>query len=73
MPQASDELRSKMESYFGDPINDWSPTAFLLDQGYTEKGGFWTKPEGHLMTEKEGHCLAFLREEWDHDFEAIFQ
>lgn len=67
MPQATDELREKMQHYFGDPISDWGPTAFLLDQGYHEKGGFWAKPSpSHIVTEKEGDCLTFLCDEWDH-------
>jgi hypothetical protein len=70
MPQASDELRTKMEEYFGDPINDWGPTKYLLDAGYLEKGGWWRKPTSeHVVTEKEQDCLNFLCDEWDHCYD----
>lgn len=70
MPQASDELRDKMARYFDDAIADWPPTAFLLDQGYSEKGGWWTKPSpDHTPTEKEWDCLNFLCDEWDHAYD----
>jgi hypothetical protein len=73
MPQASDELRNKMNEYFGSWVNDWGPTAYLLDQGYTEKDYLWSKPtREHVPTEKEIDCLNFLRAEWDHDYDFFF-
>lgn len=70
MPQASDELRAKMQEYFNDPVDDQGPMAFLKSQGYTLRRDYhWDAPE-HVkdygdMTEKEFHCLLFLVHEWD--------
>ena len=70
MPQASDELRAKMAEYFGAEIDDWPPRAYLLDQGYDEKAGWWSKPDpDHVVTEKERDCLNFLCDEWDHAYD----
>lgn len=71
MPQATDEDRGLMAAYFGgEGIDDWPPTKFLLDQGFTEKGGWWKKPTPeHAVTEKEYNCLNFLCDEWDHSYD----
>lgn len=70
MPSATDELREKMNEYFGDPIDDAGPHKYLIDQGYTcSRRWDWSK-EGvnsyEDMTEKEYNCLAFLVQEWDY-------
>ena len=70
MPQASDELRAKMDGYFGNGgIDDWEPTAFLIGKGWEENLGWWTLPadaEWHKLTEQEFDCITFLIDEWDH-------
>lgn len=67
MPQASDELRSKMEEYFGDPVSDKGPIKFLRKQGYFFTRHYeWVRPHRmHLITPKEWECITFLMEEWD--------
>lgn len=67
MPQATDELRSKMLEYFGDSIDPEGPAKFLRERGFLEKGGWITKPGTYWddLTEKERHCLFFLADEWD--------
>lgn len=72
MPQASDELRDLMEKYFGDPISETGPLAYLESKGYREEGnGFITPPAGFVefddSREKEWHCVMFLIHEWDFD------
>ena len=70
MPQASDELRAKMQQYFGDPVDDTGPIKFLLDAGYKEWNGVWYRPSlTHEMTIKEGDCIEFMFQEWDYDFD----
>jgi hypothetical protein len=70
MPQASDELRSEIEKEFGD-TSDSGPYAFLVDFGYRETKGLWTRPNlSHIPTEKEMMCLQFLHDEWDYDYDA---
>lgn len=72
MPQTSDERRAKMQEYFGDPISDGPPTAFLCGQGYKYSSGWWSKPTiDHQPTEKELECLHFLLEEWDHAWDFV--
>jgi hypothetical protein len=70
MPQASDELRKTIGELFGDEIDDWPPTKFLLSHGFTEKGGWWTKPTpSYSVTATEYTCLNFLCDEWDHAYD----
>lgn len=70
MPQTSDELRAKMDSYFHNGgVNDWEPLAFLLDEGWGEKGGMLSKPTDHEPSNKEWDCAQFLIEEWDFAYE----
>lgn len=68
MPQASDELRAKMISRFGD-IGDWGPTKYLIQRGWhLQRDWKWYKP-GHsapTMTDDEWDCALFLVEEWDY-------
>lgn len=67
MPQASAKLRAQMDVYFNNGgINDWEPLTFLLDNGWTEKGGLLTIPEDHAPTLKEWDCAQFLCDEWDY-------
>jgi hypothetical protein len=71
MPQASDELREKMFQRFGDAIDDFRPTRFLIERGYREHGGLWRRPSlDHVATADEIECLQFLHDEWDHDYDA---
>lgn len=71
MPSASNEQRALMGKYFNNGgINDWEPLAFLLDAGYTERGGWFTKPNPeHAPTQKELNCLNFLCDEWDYAYD----
>jgi hypothetical protein len=69
MPSASDELRTQMKEYFGDPIADGPPMEYLRNQGFTlNRDWTWSKPDitnyGQL-SEKEYHCILFLVQEWD--------
>lgn len=68
MPQASDELRAKMQEHFGDPIDDSGPWQFLAGNGFVEKGGWITKPGTYWddLSEKEKLALEFLADEWDY-------
>lgn len=67
MPTASDELRARMERYFGNPISEIGPIAFLKSHGYSLRFDWqWEKPvPAHNISEDEYHCLRFLIEEWD--------
>lgn len=68
MPQASDELRAKMEQYFGDPISDEGPVKFLESAGWMLHADWtWSSPGKtmHDMTDKEYECVSFLFHEWD--------
>ena len=71
MPQASDELRSKMAKYFGDPVDDSGPWNFLSNAGFRQKGGWITHPSAYWdsMSEKERDCLQFLADEWDYAYD----
>lgn len=69
MPQASDELRARMQERFGDSIADGPPWEFLKSRGYTERGGLIKPPNpNHNITEDEGECVDFLCDEWDWAF-----
>jgi hypothetical protein len=69
MPQASEELRAKMEEYFGDPIDTAGPIKFLIDAGYDLTNDFMWQPKlekrASGSTEKELECINFLIDEWD--------
>ncbi len=68
MPSASDHLREKMLSYFGDPIDDAGPAKFLRSCGWTEDRDVWSAPLHRETTSKEWDCMQFLVDEWDHGF-----
>lgn len=72
MPQTSDEIRNKMKEYFGDPVDDKGPMAYLEVQGFKlSRGGIYTKPNSeHKLTEKEWECLTFMCEEWDYGYDS---
>lgn len=69
MPQASDDLRARMERRFGDPVSDEGPMRYLQQRGYRlTRRWTWTKPgvtELKQMTRDEFECLLFLIHEWD--------
>jgi len=67
MPTANDELREKMQEYFGDPIDDAGPARFLRDCGWTEVKDVWTEG-AEQTTQKEWDCMQFLIDEWDHAY-----
>lgn len=70
MPQASDELRDEMGRLFGDRINDYGPTEFLLNAGYKLQRDWTWIPRSDVfderdMTRTERMCVLFLIDEWD--------
>jgi len=69
MPQASDDLRNKMNTRFGDPVGTYGPIKYLKDAGYAlSRQWEWSKPGVHnlqQMTRDEFDCLLFLVHEWD--------
>lgn len=68
MPSASDEDRSQAEKYFGNPISDEGPMAFLKEQGFTlGKDWVYRKPgvKWEDLSEKEKFSVGFLCDEWD--------
>jgi hypothetical protein len=59
-----------MDGYFSNGgINDWEPFAFLLDRGWTEKGGMLFHPRDREPSEQEWDCAQFLCDEWDYGVE----
>jgi hypothetical protein len=69
MPSASDRQRKLMKKWFGDPILDTGPFAFLYSHGYTERNGVWFKPTpSHSMSIEECECISFLCDEWDYGY-----
>ena len=74
MPQASDEVRALMASYFGDDgIDLYPPLECLKSLGWTDGAGWLCYPEGKLrseVTKKEWDCVDFLCDEWDFAFDA---
>lgn len=70
MPQASDEQRETMRRWFGDPISDTGPIAFLVSHGYISTRGFkWLPPvPSHSVSCYELECIVFLVCEWDYGF-----
>lgn len=70
MPTASDEQRSLMDKWFGDPVDDGGPMRFLIARGWTERAGLWRKPtSAYTPSEYEFECLQFLCDEWDYGFD----
>lgn len=70
MPQASDELRDRMNTRFGDPIAEEPPWDYLASHGYTAKRGHIFLPTPlHRVTDLEGECIDFLCDEWDWVFD----
>lgn len=72
MPQATDELREKMNGYYGDPIDMEGPVARLKNSGFKlERGFYWTAPKRVKSTadlsDQERDSLCFLIDEWDFD------
>lgn len=67
MPQASDELRAKMKSLFGDSIDAGPPLQHLEKNGWTYsiQTGNWRKPNA-VPTTEECDCMQFLQDEWDY-------
>jgi hypothetical protein len=67
MPQATDELRSLMAKWFGDPIDEYGPVMFLKSRGFTlTDDAEWVPPvPAHTISDDEGSCIWFLVEEWD--------
>lgn len=68
MPTASDELRAKMDAYFGDPISEMGAMNYLQDQGY-KLGRDWVYRKDGMnwedLPEKDRECICFLADEWD--------
>ena len=69
MPQAPEELRSKMAQWFGD-IDCHGPLQFLKSHGYEERrnGLLWPPTPAHTMSNDERICVHFLIMEWDFDY-----
>ena len=72
MPSASDYQRDLMRHWFGgEGIDDGPPLAFLLARGWKDFGGLLVKPTfSHTVSAYEYECCAFLRDEWDYDFQT---
>ena len=71
MPQASDELRARMEKRFRDAIDENGPISFLTAAGYVLRPDFYWTPPANVacvddMTEDEWECMLFLMSEWDY-------
>ena len=65
MPQATEELRSKICEKFGS-IDDWAVWEFLKSKNYTMKDFYISPPNPlHRSTQEENDCIDFLCEEWD--------
>lgn len=70
MPQASDELRSKMADYFGGSgVDDGPPYQYLKFRAWTDHRGMWIAPDGVKISQKEWDCVAFLCDEWDYGYD----
>ncbi|PZR89752.1 MAG: hypothetical protein DI537_20325 [Stutzerimonas stutzeri] len=70
MPQASEELRSKMMKRFGS-MDTPGPEDFLKQAGYKLNAGWaWVPKPGVTqyrdMSRAEFDCLLFLIHEWDY-------
>jgi hypothetical protein len=72
MPQASLSLRKKMQSFFGNEIDDWQPLQFLFSHGFTEQAGLISLPvPSYNVSRDEWACIYFLCDEWDYDWERL--
>lgn len=69
MPNASPDLRAKMDTLFGDEIDSSGPISFLEKAGYRlSQDWTWGKSgvtELWQMQADEFACLQFLVDEWD--------
>lgn len=70
MPQATEELRDRMGSLFGDAISDQGPMKYLEDAGFKLTRQWEWKPRPGAMawgdlTQSERDCIWFLVTEWD--------
>jgi hypothetical protein len=54
MPRASDELRNKMDQYFGDPIDLYGPLEYLKKNNWKDNRGLLVAPPRPITT-KEWH------------------
>lgn len=72
MPQATDELRAKMQDYFGDPVSDSGPINYLLGRGFTfTRGGMIVSPKTYKeWCDWEEECIDFLCDEWDYGYQG---
>lgn len=67
MPQATDELRSLMNLWFGSPVDDGGPHHFLESHGFTCTNWQWQLPTPyHGVSCYEWACILFLHQEWDY-------
>jgi len=74
MPTASENLRNLMEKWFGDPIDDAGPLAFLRARGWRDRGGNLTPPvSAYTPSYYEWRCIHFLVDEWDHTWSPMRQ
>jgi len=78
MPQASDELRKKMQNYFGgNGIDDGCVTEYLEARGFTlTKDWLWNLPDNWTeadLTEQDWDCITFLVHEWDFGGLAVWE
>ena len=83
MPQASDELRTKIAAYFPDDgtdehysaISSHNAERFLESVGWiVDKAWVCHPPLGKVheeITDKEWDCVDFLIQEWDYGFSFI--
>lgn len=69
MPQASQELRTKINGHFGSGIDLYVPLEFLKSRGWVYDRGMLSAPKRQI-TEKEWDCVDFLCYEWDFGFTA---
>lgn len=69
MPQASEELRSKMRARF-DSIDIFAPLQYLKNSGWSESKGHLSPPNAPI-TDDEWECVDFLCEEWDYAYNPV--
>jgi hypothetical protein len=69
MPQATDELREKIDGYFKSGIDLYAPLEYLKSEGWTDDKG-WLFSPSRTITEKEWDCVDFLCDEWDFAYNA---
>lgn len=70
MPQATDELRAIIQSYFGKGLDDFAPSECLRKNGWVEVGnGLWQSPmPWEKLDRATKNCMQFLIDEWDHEY-----